>query len=206
MAPWWQHDNRFAENGDLLLPESSQNRATPSIDIFTPWGEALARPCTGPWVEPRVVPRPGLLDHQGQGYSGTIDKLVDIVGGLAQDLREERALLRVLETEVQGKRRALEPSDDERPTKNRVLAIAPCTPQTATPDGSFHGSDEEGSEPGFERGRGRSQGFSSVLSTESPSRGPRNGLSGSSGRGEHMRTLDWPLSSKEKRSLNLARQ
>jgi len=168
---------------------------TQTVEIFTPWAWNESRP--PPWAQPSAQPW-DCQEWQPELWAGppaprsrqaliredeAIDKLVDIVEGLTQDLREERAENLALAERVYRKRCALEYG--ERPTKNRVLSIEPTsTPQTATPDGSFHGSEEETDRS--ERGmaaKGRSQGFSSVLSTES-SPHPKNALGNSLGRKE----------------------
>merc|ERR1719330_422425 len=124
---------------------------------------------------------------------------------------EERAARDALADAIIRKRRAIAPPGERR-TKNRVLAIAPAfTPETATPNGSFHGSEEEEAsdqiEEPTENTMGRSQGFSSILTGESPSptRGPRNALGGAGGHAGKKaplppHTWDWPLSNKERRS------
>jgi len=207
---------------------------SPERDVFHPWGEPSSRPWnrpswTGPWGEPLGYGGPSYNEYGSQGQAEAIDKLVNIVDGLAQDLREERAARNALEVAFRRKRRAIEHYDEDRPTKNRVLAIAPATgaltPETATPDGSYDGSHNGSSESeselrkelqdklaltgeqGHTAARGLSHGFSSVMSTGSP-QGPKNALVGcrksATGLPLPPQTWDWPLSNKERKALTRA--
>lgn len=173
---WWQHDDREAPGGGRESAGGGRRRqrkkgfeqwGPPEGEVWRPAGPPMSvfggppptwhgppvpawhgPPAMSPWQGP-----PPYTDH-----GETLDKLVNIVDGLAQDLRQERAERQVLEDVFYGRR------------------SSPYGKLALEGKDRSSGESETGSGYGKARSGRLSRGWASVLSSESPPFGPRNAL------------------------------